>query len=197
MLKDIFFYPLAALIIGAMIYGALSIGDYEVLTPEKIRAQGYTVEGENLTTLTAAPGTNYDYMAQTDNSPAHARLVTTLARDVAPPSQGIFAVLNPDYELAFAGQTLRLTITARSSVQNGLTDFDMSYFTTSSGTTGWQRKVLGPEWADYVLEFKSGPLKDSSKGEGDLSYFAMWPGVTAEPLMMDVSRMRVEVISPN
>ena len=56
MLKDIFFYPLAALIIGVMIFGALSFGDYEVLTPEDIRANGFTVEGPDLATLTAAPG---------------------------------------------------------------------------------------------------------------------------------------------
>lgn len=190
MLKDIFFYPLAALIMGALVYGALSFADYEVLTPEIIRAQGFTVEGENLTTLTAAPGTNFEYIAETSNHPAHARLVTTLARDVAPPSQGIFAVLNPDYELAFTKRRLRLTITARSSVKNGLSDFDMSYFTVNSGATGWKRKKLSPQWADYVLEFKSGTVK----GDGDLSYFAMWPGVTGEPLTMDVARMHVEVI---
>ena len=190
MLKDIFFYPLAALIIGAMIFAALSFGDYEVLTPESIRANGFTVEGPDLTTLTAAPGTNYEYIAETDSAPAHARLVTTLARDVAPPSQGIFATLNPDYERAFENQRLRLTITARSSPKNGLVDFDMAYFTTNSGATGWQRKTLGKDWVDYVLEFKSGAVKD----EGDISYFAMWPGVTGEPLTMDVSHMRVEVM---
>ena len=190
MLKDIFFYPLAALIIGAMIFGALSFGDYEVLTPENIRANGFTVEGPDLATLTAAPGTNYEYIAETVNTPSHARLVTTLARDVAPSSQGIFAVLNSDYESAFENRHLRLTITARSSVHNGLADFDMSYFTTNAGATGWQRKTLTQDWSDYVLDFKFGALK----GESDLSYFSIWPGITGEPLTMDVSKMHIEII---
>lgn len=190
MLKDIFFYPLATLIIAAMIYVALSLGSNETLTPEDIRVQGFTAEGPDLTTLTAAPGTNFDYVAPRGHARGFARLYTNLARDDAPPSQGIFASLNPNYEEAFAGHRLRLTITARASAQNGLDAFDMSYFTSGSGGTGWRRKTLTPQWEDYVIEFSPRALTE----EADLSYFSIWPGVTAEPLAMDVARMRIDVL---
>jgi len=190
MLKDIFFYPLALILTALLIGGAMSLGDYEVLTPEDIRAQGFTVEGSDLAALTAAPGTNYEYMAETPNDPAFARLVSTLARDVAPPSPGIFAALNPNYETAFAQHNLRLTITARSSPKDGLREFDMAYFTAGSGDSGWKRQSLTSDWADYVFEFTPGAVK----GEGELDYFSIWPGVTGEPLTMDVKSMRVEVL---
>jgi len=190
MLKDIFFYPLAIIIMAAMIFGALSLGNYETLSPQDIRAQGFTVQGPDLTTLTAAPGTNYDYVPPSAGKPAYARLYTNLARDVAPPSQGIFASLNPNYEEAFEGYHLRLTITARSSAQNGLDNFEMSYFTSSLGATGWRRKALTAQWDDYVIEFTPRPLK----GEPDLNYFSIWPGITSEPLAMDVARMHIDVL---
>lgn len=190
MLKDILFYPLALLIIAAMIFGALSLGSHEALSLDDIRMQGFTVEGPDFETLTAAPGTNFDYIGPRENEGGFARLYTNLAREDAPPSQGIFAALNPIYEEAFAGHRLRLTITARASAQNGLSDFDMSYFTSSSGATGWKRKTLSSQWEDYVLEFSTLPLTS----EPDLNYFSIWPGVTAEPLSMDVARMRIEII---
>ncbi len=190
MLKDIFFYPLAALFIAIIISAALSFGDYEVLTPNQIRAQGFTVEGKNLAELTASPGTNFQYIAETPNAPAFARLVTTVARDTAPPSPGVFAALNTHYEDAFAQHRLRLTITARTSPQNGLQAFDMAYFTAGSGDSGWQRRQLTSDWANYVFEFTPGPLNDQS----ELDYFSIWPGDTSEPFTMDVSYMRVEVI---
>lgn len=193
MLKDIFFYPLAALIISAMVFGALSLGDYEVLSLEDIRAQGFTVEGQDLASLTASPGTNFEYIAASANQPAYVRLVTTLARDVAPPSPGIFAALNPNYEQAFAQQDLRLTITARSSPTSGLTEFDMGYFTAGAGDSGWKRRRLTSDWTEHVLEFTPGV----NTGESELDYFSIWPGVTADPLMMDVSYMRIDVLGDN
>ncbi|MEP1229238.1 MAG: hypothetical protein ABJG88_01040 [Litorimonas sp.] len=190
MLKDVFFYPLAGIIIALIIGGALSLGNHDVLTVNDIRQQGFTVEGPDLAGLTAAPGTNYEYIAATPNDPALARLVTTLARDVAPPSPGIFAALNPNYEAAFSQQTLRLTITARSSAKEGLAEFDMAYFTAGSGDSGWKRQTLTSEWAEYSFDFTTGAVK----GEGDLDYFSIWPGITGEPLMMDVKRMRIDVL---
>lgn len=191
MLKDIFFYPLAVFMIFCMIAVALSFGDGDVLTGEQIRAQGFTAQGQNLTKLTAAPGIDFDFIPASSGEPAYVQLYTNLARDVAPPSQGVFAPLGAVYDEAFAGHKLRLTITARASAQNGLSEFDMAYFSGSSGWTGWTRKTLGPDWADYVIDFEMKPLSE----EPDLNYFSMWPGFTAEPLRMDVKYMNAQIIS--
>jgi len=190
MLKDIIFYPLAAILFAFIIGGALSFGDYEYLSPDQIRTEGFTAQGKALADLTASPGTNYEYMAETPNSPAFVRLVTTLARDNALPSPGIFAALNSSYEQAFAEQRLRLTITARANRNNGLQHFDMGYFTAGSGDSGWQRRSLTSDWADYTFEFTPGALNEQS----ELDYFSIWPGETAEALTMDVRQMRIEVL---
>lgn len=194
MLKDRFFYPLAALIAVAMIGIALSFAQQVDLSDTMIWEEGYTMEGTDLSRLTAQPGTQAIFHATMGGEPAFARLNTTTARDNLPPGPGIFASLGPDYERAFSERLLRLTVTARPSQINPLREFDMGYFSAGAGDSGWKRRTLEQGWSDYVLEFRPG-LRTT---DPDLDYFSIWPGETAEALSMDVKRMRVEVLdAPN
>lgn len=194
MLKDRFFYPLAALIALGMVIYALSFAQKVDLTDETIWKEGYVMEGEDLARLTAQPGTQAAFNAAMAGEPAFARLSSTAARSNLPPGPGIFAPLGPDYERAFSDRKLRLTVTARSSRINGLESFDMAYFTAGAGDSGWKRRTLSPDWSDYTLEFKPG-LRTA---DPDLDYFSIWPGETGEALSMDVKRMRVDVLdAPN
>ena len=190
MLKDRFFYPLAALIAFAMIGVALSFAAKVDLSDERIWREGYVMEGEDLARLTAQPGTQAVFNAQMAGDPAFARLSSTTARENLPPGPGVFAPLGPDYERAFSGRQLRLTVTARPSRINALSEFDMAYFSAGAGDSGWQRRTLEPGWSDYVMVFRPG-LRTA---DPDLDYFSIWPGETAEALSMDVMRMRVEVL---
>ena len=81
MLKDRFFYPLAAIIVAAMIAAALSFGEKSDLSVYGIRASGYLMSGEDLVRLTAQPGTQAIYVAAAGGEPAYARLSSTAARD--------------------------------------------------------------------------------------------------------------------
>jgi len=192
MLKDRFFYPLAALVAIGMVVFALSFGEKIDLSDKEIWCNGYVMSGENLSRLTAQPGTQAVFVAASGAEPAYTRLVSTVARETITSKPGIFAPLGPDYERAFATQRLRLTIKARSSAINGLDAFDMGYFTAGSGDSPWIRKSLTSDWLDYVMEYTPGAL---SKKQG-LDHFSMWPGETAELLTMDVREMRVEVLDP-
>jgi len=192
MLKDRFFYPLAAIIAVAMILGALSFGDRIDLTDREIWDSGYEMAGEDLTRLTAQPGTQAIYVAATRDEPAYARLTSTAARDSLPPGPGVFAPLGLQYERAFAAQDIRMTVTARSSRNNGLETFDIGYFSAGSGDSGWKRKKLSPEWKDYVLDFKPGALTERV----GLDHASVWPGETAELLNVDIKSIRVVVRNP-
>jgi hypothetical protein len=190
MLKDRYFYPLAGLLIVAMVATALSFGGSRTIDAADIWRDGLTVEGEDLALLEAQPGTLSEYVASDGGEPAFARLSSNVARDIAPPGPGVFASIGPDYERAFGGRKLRLTITARASRTNGLDGFDMAYFTAGAGDSGWKPRELTLDWADYEMTFTPGV-----PGEGEpRDFFSIWPGTTAEQRFMDIRKMRVDVL---
>lgn len=192
MLKDRFFYPLAALIVVAMVAVALSFGERIDLTDREIWNSGYTMTGEDLVRLTAQPGTQAVFVAAASEEPAYARLTSTAARDSLPPGPGVFAPLGPQYERAFASRDIRMTVTARSSRINGLETFDIGYFSAGSGDSGWKRKTLTADWKDYVLDFRPGILTE----QVGLDHASVWPGETAELLNVDIKSIRVIVRNP-
>ena len=189
MLKDRFFYPLAAIIVVAMILAALSFGDSADLSIDEIRASGYRMSGEDLVRLTAQPGTQAIYVAASGGEPAYARLSSTAARDSLPPGPGVFAPLGLIHERAFAAQNIRMTVTARKSRINGLDSFDIGYFSAGSKDSGWKRKKLTPDWKEYVLDFNPGALTERI----GLDHASVWPGETAELLNVDIKSIEVVV----
>jgi len=192
MLKDRFFYPLAALIVAVIIALALSFGDSVDLTDCEIWTSGYLMEGEDLVRLTAQPGTQAVFVAASGGEPAYARLTSTAARDSLPPGPGVFAPLGPQYERAFAARDIRITITARASRQNPLDAFDIGYFSAGSEDSGWKRHTLTDGWQDFVLIFNPGPLTERR----GLDHASVWPGETADLLNVDVKKFRVQVLNP-
>ena len=192
MLKDRFFYPLAALIVAGIIALALSFGERADLTETEIYKFGYTLSGEELVRLTAQPGTQSEFVAAAGGEPAYARLSSTAARDSLPPGPGVFAPLGPEYERAFATRNLRMTVTARGSRLNPLKTFDIGYFSAGSGDSGWKRRTLTTDWADYEMEFRPGALT----AQQGLDHASIWPGETGELLYVDVRQIRVEVLDP-
>ena len=192
MLKDRFFYPLATLIVVAMVAVALSFGERIDLTDREIWNSGYTMTGEDLVRLTAQPGTQAVFVAAASEEPAYARLTSTAARDSLPPGPGVFAPLGPQYERAFASRDIRMTVTASSSRINGLETFDIGYFSAGSGDSGWKRKTLTADWKDYVLDFRPGILTE----QVGLDHASVWPGETAELLNVDIKSIRVIVRNP-
>lgn len=191
MLKDRFFYPLAAVVAVAMVVFALSFGERIELTDQEIWENGYVMVGEDLVRLTAQPGTQAIFVGAANGEPAYARLTSTVLRSSLPTDKpGVFAPLGVDYERAFATRRLRLTITARASAIKGLDHFDMGYFTAGSGDSKWIRKKLSTDWTDYVMEYTPGTLT----AQRGLDHFSIWPGETGELLSMDVREMRVEVL---
>lgn len=192
MLKDLFFYPLAALIVVVIIAVCLSFGERIDFTDCEIWDKGYTMSGEDLVRLTAQPGTQAVFVAAAGGEPAYARLTSTAAHESLPSKPGVFAPLGPQYERAFAANKLRMTVTARASRVNPLETFDIGYFSAGSGDSNWERHTLTPDWSDYVLEYS---LKALTERQG-LDHASIWPGETAELLNVDIKEIRVIALDP-
>jgi len=193
MIRDLYFYPISAIVVCAMIWFALSFSKSPRLSIEEIRLQGFVTTGEDLVTLTASPGTNFNYIARTNISPAHLVMWTDQPRAEATPSAGVFASLAPQFETAFAGQTLRMTVRARKGRRNPLTTFDSGYYTGAEGNSGWNPFRLTSTFQDYSFDYAV-PVRDED-AEPDLDYFGIWPGSTGDQRTMEVSKLEIEVLS--
>lgn len=189
MFRDAIFYPLAALIIAATVGFALSLGGGESLDEAEIVKMGWTLEGPALRNLTISPGSSMRYV---DEGGGHARLSTFTPFDQGPASIGIFAALGPDFEDAFAGRTLHITLRARASdVAEPLERFDSAYFTVEGPASGWQAFDLGPDWQDYSYTYAP-PIIDAPPAQDLLAVFA---GRAGEQKEMDLARLRIEVLN--
>jgi len=193
MIRDRYFYPLSAIVVAAMIWIALSFSQSPRLSIDEIRLEGFVTTGEDLVTLTASPGTNYSYIARTNISPAHVVMWTDVPRADATPSAGVFASLAPQFETAFAGQTLRLTVRARKGRRSPLTTFDAGYYTGEGGNSGWKPFRLTSTFQDYSFDYAVPERGEDA--EPDLDYFGIWPGSSGDQRTMEVSRLEIEVLS--
>jgi len=88
----------------------------------------------------------------------------TNARDVAN------IPLATDLELAFAQRNLKITITARSSTENGSPAMRAKYSASSDHSSAWYTFLLTPEWEDYSFYF-SPPESPNERG---LDFLAVW-----------------------
>ena len=104
-MKDWQFYPLIMAFVGAMIFYALSLADYQDVD----RAGGVAVEGRSLSTLYAAEGVSYSIAGDNVNPHAYAVLSAHISRENAPPSAGVFLTLDEKDSQTFALKPLRVT----------------------------------------------------------------------------------------
>ncbi len=189
-MQDRFFYPLLILGVALIVIVAMLPSCRDDLSEAEIISQGYVVEGEDLALTQASPGTTVVFTGKTAREPAFVTAAAHLSRDAAPASAGVFAPLGADYEQAFAGRTLRMTLTARQGSANPTGKFQMGYFTSGPGDSGWKSFGLTPNFQDYSFTFTP-PLPIA---EPDLDYFGVWPDEKGDQREMDISRFKVEVL---
>lgn len=186
MLRDRFFYPLAMLIILAIVGLALSFGGGEEITDSEILAEGWTLSGPALNGLTISPGSNGAYI---DEDGGFMRLSQFTPDGVGPTSIGVFATLGPIHERAFSGQALEITLRARASRSNPLNYFETAYFPMESEASGWTKFDLTPEWQDYQFSFTP-PIVDAPE---NVDLITVFPGREGKSEQMDLASIRVEV----
>lgn len=185
-MKDWLFYPFAMLIIGGMIAYALSFA-----TPTGAdTATEFKLEGETLSTLFPAEGTSFSIAGDANNPNAYAVLSAHIAKELAPPSAGVFATLGPSWEKKFAGQNIRVTIHARKGRANPVDRFQFAYFTDGAGSSGWQTFDLSSEFQDISFEFTPG----LPNGDPSSDYVGIWPDPNGRQRTMDVKWLKVETV---
>ncbi len=185
-MKDWQFYPLIIAFVVAMVAYALSLADYD----NAARASGLTLEGESLSGLYAAEGLSYSIASEINNPAAYAVLSAHVSREKAPKSAGIFVTLGPKDEKAFAGQLLRITVTARKGRTAPLERFDAAYFTAGAGDSAWQTFELSNEFSDYAFEF----TPNFPTGDPGNDFVGIWPDVDGEERTMDVKAISIEIL---
>ena len=190
MLRDLYFYPLAVIIIGGMIAFALSFGGGEALSDNEIIEMGWSLDGPSLRNLNVSPGTELSYL---EEEGGFVRLSAFTPFNVGPASIGVFASLSPDFERAFAGRDLRISLRVRTAPGNGLDGFDTAYFPIESAPSAWQVFDLTPNWQDVSYTFR--PPIVAAPPNTDL--IALFPGKEGESREMDLARIRIQVISEN
>ena len=63
-LPDWAFYPIAALVTGGMVAGALAFGDSAKRTPEQIQAEGLVYEGDTLNAIGTGNGLEATFLTE-------------------------------------------------------------------------------------------------------------------------------------
>lgn len=180
-MKDRFFYPLAALVIAAMIAFALS---FQVdNTPSDIDV--YERSGAELEELFPSPGTTVVMLGSNEDS--YARLSAHMSRDLAPSSAGVFGTLGTAYEENFGGATIRITVRARNTKDMPSSAMELGYFTSDVGDSGWQSFELTDSYADYSFEFSP----QMSLEEGN-DYIGIWPDPSGKGGAIDVQSVKVQ-----
>jgi len=184
-MKDRFFYPLAALVVFAMIAFALSLKTDT--TPSNVDV--YERQRADLVDLFPSPGTTVRLSETGDD--IYAVLSAHMTREIAPPSSGVFGTLGPAYEANFGGATITITVRARQSKIAPSAKMELGYFTTGVGDSGWKPFELSNEYVDYSFEFSPNPPLE----EG-IDYVGIWPDPDGKGGSIDVQSVRVERLRP-
>ncbi len=187
-MRDRVFYPLFVVVALAIIALALAPGlGRGKLNPAEIAKKGYVLQGADLQKLAAAPATLIRSVTGADGT-ALARLSTNIPRDLAPKSAGVFGTLGPNFEQAFGGRRIEISVTARSAPENPLDRFKLGYFTSGAGDSGWRDFVLTPKFKDYSFTFT--PARPDKPGN---DYIGIWPGDEGDGSQMDVKSIRIRI----
>lgn len=189
-MKDWQFYPIAILVICAMVIFAMTRGQYEVLE----QGADFRVEGNSLNTLYAAEGVSFSIAGDAVNPNSYAVLSAHVSRANAPPSAGVFVTLTPAFRQAFAGKELRITVRARKGRATPLDSFDVAYLSegAAAGSSGWRTFPLSNEFEDVSFTYTP---KNSNSGSGT-DYVGIWPDVAGEGRTMDVKFIEVAIATP-
>jgi hypothetical protein len=187
MLRDRYFYPLAVLVIAAIIAVALSFGEGEAFSDQQIIAEGWELSGPDLNALTISPGSNGAYV---DEDGGYIQLSQFTPDGEGPASIGVFATLGPAHERAFAGRPLRLTFRARAGRINPLKKFEVAYYPMEGAPSGWTAFELGSDWQVYTVDY-SPPIIDAME---NVDLLAIFPGRAGESKTVDLALIKVEVL---
>ena len=189
-MKDYIFYPLCALVIGAIIYYALSFATE--VEPIDV-SDGFKIEGEQLQYLQIPERLECSLITDDVTNITAVSMTSNVNKGVAPPSAGISTRLGKEFEDAFTGKTIVMTVRARASEQNPSPSFQMGYFSIGANSSGWEEFDLTDRYENYSLKFK----KNIPQGEAGGDFAGIWPDIEGLGRRMIVESITVNVVEEN
>lgn len=195
-MRDLFFYPFAALIISGLIFAALLPGERFDISTDSILQQGYVLKGTAFENLIASPGTSHSLITEKANisegADVYTQMTSHLTRKDAPPSAGVFATLGRDYAQVFSGHPIEIKVIARQSETRPVEQFEMGYFAPGQGQSGWKTYQLTQDYQSYTLIYAPKETRDDDR----VHYFGIWPDPEGQQRYMDVIEMSVKRVMP-
>lgn len=190
-MRDRIFFPLAGLLVILMVILALQPGvgrlptgavagdgvNYDRIVIEGPYLNKVIAGGEARTKLLRTP--ERGYMLQIDAE------VDALADA---PELGPHFRLAPDLEVQFSGQTLRVTVRARPSADQGAMEMQVNYSAGRVGESGWKKFALQPDFADYSFDYEV-PV---ASGEQGVDYIAVRPVVPEKRRSIQIERITLD-----
>ncbi|MGY6628793.1 MAG: hypothetical protein ACXIVL_09755 [Oceanicaulis sp.] len=187
-LPDSLFWPLAAGVCAALVWGAMQYrpaGQDAVIT-----ADAFIMEGAALDQLIPGPGTRTVFDPAAAGGPA-ARLTATASKEAAGHlSAGVGAVIPPDFEAAVVGRDIEVRIDLRSPDPD-LTHAHIGYFVVGEADTGWRRVEVDTVYRTLTLRHHipaGTPL-------GGLDWVGIWPDENGAGRPLLVRRIEVRILS--
>jgi len=186
-MKDYLFYPLCALVIGAMIYYALS---FKQETAGFNIAEGFELSGEDLQYLQVPERLEFTLAQDSQSGALAAVLTSNINKKTAPPSAGISVRLGAAYEKAFEGKMIEMIVRARAGDNAPSPAFQMGYFSVGSNSSGWKGHVPTNAYQDYKLSF----TKAVPAGESGGDYAGIWPDLDGLGRTLHIESIKVKII---
>jgi hypothetical protein len=184
-LPDWAFYPLAALVLAAMIVVALSFGEDSTRSTDAILADGVIYEGDALQGLVTGNGLEVSTLV--DDTHTFARIEATRGPLDGIQSAGAFFALSPNETQALQGHAVRIVYTLRSAPENGAANTRLSFFVAGIGQDSWQVQPLTSEFSEHTIDIAP-PSCDWGNG-----YIGIWPDWSVDANTIDVLKVELQV----
>lgn len=192
-MPDYLFYPMIAAVLAVMAAVALAPGperQREAMAAMGNPQDGLHLQGEALSNLQAPEGLSMDLVELPDGRTI-GRAAAFKRTDQPPLSAGVFVTLTSEFEDAFAGHTVRVSVEARRPQANGSQRMWVSYFGGGGPGDGvWREAALGTELQTYVFEWALPEMG----GEPGVDYIGIWPDPEGQGRAVEVFSLRAEVV---
>lgn len=179
-LPDWAFYPIAALVTGGMVAGALAFGDSTKRTPEQIQAEGLVYEGDTLNAIGTGNGLEATFL--TEGQTAFVRIAASRGPLDGMQSAGAFFALAPNELEALQGHRLRLTFRVRAAGDQPAEGVRFNVFLPGIGQDGWERHAVGDDYQNITFDVSPPTCV------WDHGYIGIWPDWDFERNTIDLQR---------
>ena len=197
-MRDLFFFPVAALVIAVIVGIAINFGEPE---PQRsstdILRDGFELSGANMRGLIASPGTGVKFTDDGFGGIEYATLTAQISLENSPPSIGVMTTIGEDVQNAFAEKDINVTVRARQNAARASKTFKIGYYALDGGASGWRDFTVTPEFQNYTFEWRPGSTE--AKGAVDhpeVDYIGIWPAPGGDNEAIDIEWIRVKVNTP-